>query len=489
MSSSSDQAPAALAETHSAWVILLGERAYKIKKPVDLGFLDFTSRSAREAIAHREVELNRRLAPDVYLGVADILGPDGVVCDHMVVMRRMPENRRLSTLVQGDAELGDQIRAIARAVAAFHERAVTSPEIAAAGAPPRIRAKVDADLADMRASAGTILDAAALDHASGLVGRYLDGRAPLLLARVADGRIRDGHGDLLAGDIFCLPDGPRILDCLEFDDQLRYVDVIADVAFLAMDLEHLGAPDLADEFVDAYREFSAEHHPASLIHFYIATRALIRSKVSCIRAGQGDRTARTAAAELLTLANEHLDKGRVQLVLVGGPPGTGKSTIAAALADRLGWVMIRSDEVRKDLFAGGHRARAEANFGEGIYDEATTAATYEAMLQRARLALTMGECVVLDASWSRARWRDQARVVADDAASDLIELRADAPLEVAIQRVRDRGAHTDDVSDATPEVTAEMSAGFDPWPSARVLTTTAEPDHTIEAALSIVAAG
>jgi aminoglycoside phosphotransferase family enzyme len=143
-----------VAETHSAWVVFLGDRAYKLKKPVKLDLLDFSTREARERIAHREVELNRRLAPDVYLGVADVRGPDGRICDHLVVMRRMPAERRLSTLVEAGAPLDDQIRAIARAVAAFHAAAETSPAIAAAGAPEAILDKVERDLAELEVFAG-----------------------------------------------------------------------------------------------------------------------------------------------------------------------------------------------------------------------------------------------------------------------------------------------------------------------------------------------
>src|SRR3990172_4478560 len=245
------QGAARLAETHSAWVFMLGNRAYKLKKPVDLGFLDFSTRAARQAIVHREVELNRRLAPDVYLGVADMIGPNGDVCDHLVVMRRMPEDRRLSTLVHNGDSLDDEIRAVARVIASFHAAAATSPEIAAAGSPDAVRDKFDQDLEQLRAFSGAPLDPGVLEAAAALGRRYLDGRHALFEARRDAGLVRDGPGDLLADDIFCLSDGPRILDCIEFDDRLRYGDVLADVAFLAMDLERLGAPQLAAVLVAA----------------------------------------------------------------------------------------------------------------------------------------------------------------------------------------------------------------------------------------------
>jgi uncharacterized protein len=475
--------PPTVVETHSAWVILLGDRAYKVRRPVRLDFLDFSTRAGRERAAHREVELNRRLAPDVYLGVADVLGPDGVVCDHIVVMRRLPDDRRLSVLVQSGTAPEDEIRAIARTVAAFHAHAATSPTIAAVGAPDAIAAKVARDLDEMRVFADELLDPAVLTEVGSLFQRYLTGRVPLLNARVARGHIRDGHGDLLADDIFCLPDGPRILDCLDFDDGLRYGDVLADVAFLAMDLERLGAPRLAAQFLDAYREFTDEHHPATLAHFYIAFRALIRAKVACIRATQHEPTAAPQGARLLDLALGHLREGRVRLVLVGGPPGAGKSTLAAALADHLGWAVLRSDEVRKDISGLGHAEHAEAPLDESIYDAPTTTATYGALLDRARVALGMGEPVVLDASWADSRRREAAAQVARETASELVAFRCDTPPQVADRRIAARRARGDDASDATTGVAAAMRARFEAWPSARQIDTDSEPADALCAAL------
>jgi len=479
--------PPAVVETHSAWVILLGDRAYKVRRPVRLDFLDFSTRTGRERAAHREVELNRRLAPDVYLGVADVLGPDGLVCDHIVVMRRLPDDRRLSTLVLSGADPEDEIRAIARTVALFHAQAPTSPTIAAVGAPDAIAAKVARDIDEMRAFGGELLDPTVLAEVSSLLRSYLRGRVPLFESRVECRHIRDGHGDLLADDIFCLPDGPRILDCLDFDDRLRYGDVLADVAFLAMDLEWLGATRLAARFLDAYREFTNEHHPATLAHFYIAFRALIRAKVACLRATQHDPTAGAQAARLLELARRHLHDGRVRLVLVGGLPGSGKSTLAGALADHLGWSVLRSDEVRKDVSGLGHAQRAEAGLDESIYDATTTTATYDALLDRARVALGMGECVILDASWADSRRRDAAARIARETVSELVPIRCDAPPEVADRRIAARRARGDDPSDATTGVAAAMRTRFEAWPAAQLIPTDTEPTHALRAALQRLA--
>jgi uncharacterized protein len=477
MTGASSPGTAELRETHISLVLLHGDRVYKLKKPVRLDFVDLTTRAARERICHREVELNRRIAPDVYLGVADVVGPDGAVCDHLVVMRRMPDDRRLSTLARSGAAVSDEVREIARAVASFHSRAERTPEIERAGRVDAVRAKWEATFETVQPYVGTVVDADAEERVQELARRYLDGRAALFDHRIAEGKVVDGHGDLLADDIFCLDDGPRILDCVEFDDELRYGDVLADVCFLAMDLERLGASDLGARFIQWYRELSAETYPATLAHHYVAFRAHIRSMVACLRAAQGDETAAAEASLLLRIACDHLEQGQVALVLVGGLPGTGKSTLAAGLADRFDWSVLRSDEIRKDLAGVAHTERAAAGYREGFYGPEATAATYRELLERARRLLELGEPVVLDASWTDARYREAAEAVARETCSELVELECTAPTEIAAERLRSRGAA--DVSDATPEVATAMATTADEWPSAQTINTTASPDVTL----------
>jgi len=470
---------AAVAETHISVLLAIGDRVYKLKKPVALGFLDFSDRTSRERACHREVDLNRRLAPDVYLGVADVVGPDGEPCDHLVVMRRMPAARRLAALVRAGGPLAAVLTAVARRLAAFHATAATSAEIAAAGRRDTVQAIWEASFEQLEPFIGAVLDPAACRRVEHLVRRYLGGRAALFDHRIAFGAVRDGHGDLQAEDIFCLDDGPRILDCIEFDDHLRHGDVLADVAFLAMDLERLGAPEAGIEFLARYREFTGETYPESLAHHYIASRAHVRCKVACVRHGQGDEDATGAARSLLNLTLRHLEAGRVRLVLVGGLPGTGKSTVAAALADSTGWSVLRSDEVRKDIAGLGHAMAAIAAPGEGLYRPDMTDATYDGLLGRAKTALSLGESVILDASWSAERHRRAAADVADATSSDLVELHCVAPAPLAEQRIRRRLRRGGDPSDATPAVAAAMAVRFDPWPAASLVDTAGDLETSV----------
>lgn len=475
--------PAGAVETHSATVFFLGDHAYKVKKPVDLGFLDFRRREAREAACHREVALNRRLAPDVYEGVADVRGPDGELCDHLVVMRRMPTDRRLSTLVRGGAPVEEHLRHIAHQIATLHAGSPRSPTADEAAGREATHRRWSENTDALIAHAGAIFDETVVALVHGLAARYLDGRAPLFEQRVRQGAGVDGHGDLLADDIFCLPDGPRILDCMDFDDQLRLGDGLADVAFLAMDLDHLGRPDLARQFLDAYGADRGDAWPPSLAHHQMAYRAQVRAKVRAIRADQGDREAATDARELLDLALAHLEAGRVRLVLVGGLPGTGKSTVAAAISDALPATLLRSDEIRKEGTEAGAASVGPVPYGEGRYTPTAVDEIYRVMLDRAEIALSLGETVVLDASWSSSRWRDDARALADRTHADLVELRCTLPEGLAEQRLQNRAAAALDPSDATPEIARIMAAHTDPWPEAHVVPTAGAVGATVEAAM------
>ena len=475
-------APAVI-ETHSAVVVFLGDHAYKVKKHVDLGFLDFRTREAREAVCHREVELNARLAPDVYEGVADVLGPDGRPCEHLVVMRRMPSSLRLSSLVQAQGDVDQDLTDVARQVAVLHERSPRSSAADRAAGPEATRGRWAANTNELIEMGDRFFDEAVVGQVHGLACRYLDGRERLFEHRVADGRAVDGHGDLLADDIFCLDDGPRILDCIEFDDDLRLGDGLADAAFLAMDLERLGRPDLATHFLAAYGEHRGDVWPASLAHHHIAYRAQVRAKVTALRSAQGDPDAAAQAVALLHLAASQLQRGRVRLVLVGGLPGTGKSTLAEQLGIRLGFVVLRSDEVRKELCGVRHDDHREVGFGEGIYDVETTARTYAQLLERARAALEMGESVILDASWTDPTWREAARRVASTTCVDLVQFRCSAPPAVAAARMVERAALGIDPSDATPQVAEVMAESAVGWPEATVVDTSKTISDGVEAAL------
>lgn len=472
-----------IVETHVSLVAFQGDRVYKLKKAVTFDFVDLATAERREALCRREVELNRRLAPDVYLGVVDVHDDRGTVVDHAIEMRRMPAVRRLSTLLAAGADVTTCLDQVGDLVVDFHRRAATSPEIARTGSRDAVASLWERGFTETRPFLGPLLDPETAARVEHLARRFLAGRAPLFAQRVASGRIRDGHGDLLTDDVFCLDDGPRVLDCLEFDDELRWGDVLADVAFLAMDLERLGRADLAGRFLDCYRTNAADDWPPSLAHHYVAYRAHVRAKVACLRHAQGAPEAASEARDRLSQCRVHLEAGRVRLVLVGGAPGTGKSTLAAALGEVLGWPVLRSDVVRKELVGLAPGERATAPLDEGLYAPTRTQAVYAELLDRAGPRLSLGASVILDASWSDAEHRERAAELAEVLAADVVALRCDAPAEVTSARVQHRLEGGRDASDATAEVAEAMAARFDPWPAATRVDTSGAKEEALRAAL------
>ncbi len=471
-------------ETHVSTLFFVGDRVYKVRKPVQFGFLDFRQRAERRADCEREVALNRRLAPDVYLGVAD-LAMKGQAIDHLVVMRRLPEGRRLAALLRDGADAESLIQQIAETLAAFHARAERSAAISDDATGEALLALWQENFSETDPFVGTGLDEGIEEEIRTLATRWIEGRTALFDARIAAGRVCDGHGDLQSDDIFCLDDGVRVLDCIEFSDRLRHGDVCSDVAFLAMDLEAIGCSDTADMFLADYQLLADDAFPETLTHHYIAYRAYIRAKVACLRSRQLEGGDDGKARRLQTLALDHLRRARLRLVLVGGSPGSGKSTLAAGLANATGWTVIRSDEVRRE---GDHDPESTTAGTPGLrgdrYDPVVTAGVYEEMLRRAEHGLSLGQSVVLDASWIDSSWRERARDVADRTRSDLLECRCEADLAEAERRITRRLAEQTDISEATPEISRMMSRSMDAWPSAVVVDTSAlGPKEALERVL------
>ena len=463
-------------ETHLSILVFVADRVYKLRKPVCFDFLDLTSRENRETDCHREVQLNRRLAPDVYLGVADIV-MSGELIDHMVVMRAMPESKQLASLVDSGSDVNAELESIARVLASFHARARRSTEISACATADALRSKWRANFDEMDPFVSAFVDPMVEGQIRCLVGQWLDRHVDLLGSRITGGFICDGHGDLQASDIFCLESGVRILDCLQFSDTLRYDDICGDVAFLAMDLERLGHADAARTFVHAYERDSGNPLPQSLLHFHIALRAYVRAKVACLRAVQGSETAVDAARQHHLLARRHLLHARRTVVLVGGLPGSGKTTLARAIGAELGWIVLSSDAARRDLAPGAER-----------YSRQTMEAVYADLFRQARDQLRRGASVVLDASWINADERAQAAQVGTQMQAELVELQCICADDLATQRIRHRLEQRDDDSEATVSVRALMATRMDPWPTATALDTTCSTAESVERAIAVVAA-
>lgn len=448
-------------ETHTGLVALIGDRAYKTKKAIVTDFLDFGTRELREQACQREVALNRRLAPDSYLGVGHFAAP-GEPAEPVIVMRRYPESARLAALVRNGDAVHGYLTAIADRLARFHREALRGPQIDEQATAAVISDRWHQNLAELRRYVDSVIPEATLREVTRLADRYVAGRDQLFAQRIASGRVVDGHGDLLTQDIFCTPDGPVLLDCLEFDDRLRYVDGVDDAAFLAMDLEFLGRKDLAEHFFDEYLRRADDPAPRSLREFSVAYRAVVRAKVDCIRVDQGHSEAAADAIRHLDIALAHLRSCTVRLVIVGGGPGTGKTTVAHGLAEQVNARVISTDAVRRELQRSGVIAGQVGELHEGLYAPENVRAVYDEVLRRARALLSTGQTVVLDGTWRDAQQQERAYRLATETSSALVHFVCALSPSQAAQRVVARGPSS---SDATPQIAVALgeNAGTGPF--------------------------
>lgn len=460
--------PAAIHETHTGVVVLVGDRAYKVKKPVVTDFLNFATPEAREYVCQREVSLNRRLAASSYLGVAHLVGGTDVPGEPVIVMRRHPESLCLATLVTSGRPVEADLDAIANLLARFHRTAERSHRIDTCATVDAVADRWRQNLTELRAHTAETLPAGGVAELERLVAQFVSGRRELFGQRIEAHRVVDGHGDLQASDIYCLPEGPALLDCLEFDDQLRYLDGIDDAAFLAMDLEFLGRKDLGERFLDQYRRAADDQPPSALIHFYIAYRAVVRTKVDCIRVTQGRSEARADARAHLAIALEHLRMGTVRLVIVGGGPGTGKSTLSQSLARDIEAQVLSTDDIRRELQRDGLISGSAGALQEGLYTRENVDRVYDEVCRRARQLLAGGHTVILDGTWRDPRHRRSAREVAEDLSVPVVEFVCTTSLDEAKGRIAGRGPTT---SDATAEMAAPLTPDLDDWVGAHRMDT------------------
>ena len=457
-----------LIETHISWVFLAGERVYKMKKPVDLGFLDFRTLRRRRFFCEEEVRLNRRLAPDVYLGVVEIKGSSaaprfggpGRVIETAVLMRRLPADRMLDRLVQAGQAPAELLDAIGVTVARFHATADTGGEIDELAGLDTVRRNWEENFAQTADLPRDVLPEHVRQGVQAYVRAFLEREAARFAARVAAGRSRDCHGDLQAQHVACV-DPVQIFDCIEFNHRFRFGDVAGEIAFLAMDLERLGRPDLAIRFLNAYLEETGDYEAVPLLDFYRAYRSWVRGKVLGFQIGEHPERAVQARA-LFDLSARFAAPGRrPRLIVTSGVMGSGKSTAARLAAARLEAIVVRTDAVRKRLAGRPLRERVAAGFGEGLYTPEMSRRTYAESLRLADELLASGWPVIVDGSFSHAAERAEARAVAAARGVPFAVLWCDAPDAVIAERLRRRALDRHEVSDGREDLLAPHRAGYE----------------------------
>ena len=524
-------------DTHISVVFLTGEWVYKLKKPVDFGFLDFTALDARRHFCEQEVRLNQRLSKSIYEGVVEIrksstgrfsLAGEGEVEDYAVKMRQLPEESNLKVLCERQlierqfterqiterqfleqqllgqqllerqllerqpydggqcpsltqaptgieeldlTDLGKEIsrahmEALGRCLADFYARSERSPEIDRFGDPEVIGFNMEENFRQMEPFVGDLVPRERWEFTRQVSRAFFKYWHDLFERRVPAGRIRDGHGDLRAEHIYFY-EGIQIIDCIEFNERFRYGDVVADLAFLHMDLEHLGYPDLSQAFLASYVRRAADPQLYTLLDFYAAYRAVVKLKVNCLRLTEVEdpverHEIRARALGYLQQAYRYaLQFSRPTLWIFCGLPATGKSTLASKLADALSLSLFQSDRVRKESEGIPLSKEMVVAYDEGIYRREMRNRVYARMLALAQEQLKGGRSVILDASFSKRKWREEARQLASDLDTNFIAVECTGSEEAIRARLLER-EHVSGVSDARLQHLSAMIRDFEP---------------------------
>lgn len=465
-----------LVQTHISLIFLAGDLVYKVKKAVNFGFLDFSTLEQRREDCEKEIRLNRRFAPQFYLGVETIcrqsgklvLASDGEIVEYAVVMKRLPEEAMLSNVLQqgrADIEIMDSIAA---KLAAFHAGAETGGEIDKLGGINTIRKNHAENFEQTKAYIGRTISREKYDFIKSWVDKFIAEKGYLLNERVSNHRIRDCHGDLHIEHI-CLADTIVFFDCIEFNDRFRYSDVAADVAFLKMDLDFKGYPQYGERFANAYIRLSGDPVVESMIPLYQCYYAYVRGKVIGFRiddpsiSQEGRAASQEIAKRYFDLALKYAARPvRPVMIITTGLMGTGKSVLARNVANIIDAVVIRTDVLRKELLDIRPEEKHLEEFGEGIYSEEFTKKTYQEALSRAATALTSGQSVIIDASYKDREERIRATQAAIQAGADFFVLECVCSESVVKERLTRRRGDSSEASDGRWELYASQKSQFDP---------------------------
>ena len=466
-----------LVQTHTSFVFLVPPFVYKVKKPVNFGFLNFSTLEQRRHFCAREVALNRRLSPAMYLGVVPIavrggrfvFGEGEEVVEYAVQMRKLSDGHFLDGLVERGAVGRPEINRLAAALTAFYRAQQPTEEIEAWGRIEKLRISTDENFRQTGPFIGQTLSRPAFETIRAFTEGCYSRHARRFAARVRGRWIRDCHGDLHLEHIHLTPRALHIYDCIEFNDRFRYVDVASDAAFLAMDLDAKGRPDLARHFVAKMAAGLRDPGMLRLMDFYKCYRACVRGKVESLHsiAHAAPDAERAASAErarsYFRLALRYAVAGsRPLAVVVMGRIASGKSVLAAALAGELGWEVVSSDRVRKELAGFPLYERTNEAARARLYSGAMTARTYARLFAAAAAAARSHRGIVLDATFASRAQREQMRARVDRRGIDWCVVEAHADDRTVRRRLRERAARPEEISDARLDDFAALTRLYEP---------------------------
>jgi uncharacterized protein len=471
-------------ETHISWLVLTGTYAYKIKKPLNLGFLDFSTLEKRCHYCHEELRLNRRLAPEIYLEVVAItgnfahpcVGGSGTPLEYAVKMRQFPQQGRLDHCLQRGEVSFPLIARLAHKIATFHETIAIAPSESIYGAPDTVLQPARENFEQMNTGFQDDCDHGHLTQLQQWTHTQWQRLRPAFLARKAEGFIRECHGDLHLANIALMENNIVIFDCIEFNENLRWIDVMSELAFLVMDLEDRGRSDLAWSCLNSYLEHQGDYQGLAVFRYYQVYRALVRAKVAAIRLGQTsareNEVTRESYRSYLNLALSYTRPVQTPLIITHGLSGSGKTTLSHPFVVRLGAIRLRSDIERKRLQGLKPLERRNEGIATGIYSAKASQQVYQHLQQLATMVLKAGYPAVVDATFLSYRQRQPFQNLAQRLGIPFAILDFRCPLPQLQQRVRKRHQEDQDASDADLAVLAYQQSTQEPL-------TQAEQKHTL----------
>ena len=451
-----------LLETHISWVILTGSYAYKIKKPVDFGFVDFTSLAKRRHYCYEELRLNKRLAADLYCDVVTINGPNknpkingaGEVLDYAVRMRQFDQQDLLINVASRNQLSSQHCDTLADIIAEFHQGAMVADKDSPFGTSDQISHWAQQNFQQIAPLLQNDQQQQQLQRLQDWTAQSQQRLSKHFQQRKEQGYIRECHGDLHLGNIALINDQVTVFDCIEFNDELRWIDVMSEIAFLVMDLYDHGYPYLARRFLDHYLMRTGHYQGLAVLTFYLIYRALVRAKIDRLRLGQSTLAAAQVQHMLreyqhyIDLALQFSQPAEPTLFITHGLAGSGKSTLAAKLVEELGAIRIRSDVERKRLVGLQASARSHSELSAGIYTQEMTEQTYQRLADCTKQILNAGYSVIADAAFLQYWQRDQFRVLAQRLEVKFTILSIQTPLAVLQERIKTRGQNGQDASEA-----------------------------------------
>lgn len=461
-----------LIETHISWVILTGSYAYKIKKPVDLGFLDFSTLDKRRFYCEEELRLNRRLAPEIYLAVVPISGSEkapavggkGKAIEYAVKMVQFPQEAQLDRMLdQGELE-PRHMDAFSRLVADFHARAAVAGPTDKYGAPSQVWQPMEENFTQIRERIDDSHQLKILEEVLRWSRASFKLSEPELARRKADGFIRECHGDMHLRNLAWIDNHPVAFDGIEFNPGLRWIDVISEIAFLVMDLQDRNRPELAQRFLNGYLELTGDYAGLKLLRLYLVYRAMVRAKVCAISMSQGQvgddsGEIETEFVRYLTLAQSYARTTPPCLLITRGLSGSGKTSLSQQLLEILPAIRIRSDVERKRLFGMAALESGRAAPAEGIYDAEATVRTYDRLRDLAEAILDAGYSVIVDATFLQRSQREPFKHLAKAKGLNFVILEFVATEHTLRSRLRQRRG---DASDADLTVLKHQLACYAP---------------------------